>query len=1139
MSKKSEIRRNSPKLRKGVLIGCGAGAAFLVALIVSVQVLSTTTFDNILTQYFGSEPSTIIKNEAADGLDTNYYTSAYASASALKSHEADLCAQIGQEGAVLLKNDNSLPLANGAKVSFFSESSVDPMFGGAGSGGSSSADSVSLKDAFASAGFNVNTTLWDFYASGAGSTYRRSHVTYYDGGEDWKIAECPLSVLTSNNVLSSAKDTTPIFVFARSAGEGRDLARNMYNWTSNSADQKRHYLEPNSDELAILDYLNKNFTNVIVLANTDNVMELGWVKDYANIKSVVYMPGVGTTGFKGLANCVVGNASFSGKLVDTMAYDNFSSPAMANMGDFEWGNSGYYYVNYLEGIYVGYKYYETRYEDVVLSQGNTSGYDYATTVQYPFGYGLSYTKFDYSGYTLTDNKDGTLTASVTVTNSGSAAGKETVEFYLSSPYTAYDIANQVEKASVSLVGFGKTATLKAGDTEKVTATIPLSSLKAYDRIKAKTYILDDGNYYLTAAPNAHAAVNNVLLAKKADGISVDSAKMSGDSGNASLVGKYTVSAFDEKTYAVDDATGKAITNLFDYASLSDSKYLTRNDWTASFPATYGSASNKVSDYSERSNANDGKGYTFTHSVSDELVKKLGSADSLNPTPTTSDKARYGESNDLQLIDLRGASYNDERWDSLIAEMSPNEVGTLIGISGFRTASADSIGKPNCSDHDGPQGLNDIVSKAIIGYSFPTETLMAMTWNKDILKDVGECIGEDGLAHSIPGWYAPAMDIHRTPFAGRNFEYYSEDAFLSGILGKQELLGSAEKGMYAFVKHFALNDQENHRVGISTWANEQAIREIYLHAFEIAIKNDGTDVSYYTINEKGDYEMTTAKLNPARAIMTSMNRIGATWTGGNYPLVTGVLKGEWGFHGMIETDYISDTAYMVPSQLIEAGSTDVLSTVCPVYKVPSDHYGFAKEAMKGLLYCVANSAAMNGLVHGTTVIKGMPKYLYLTIPLEVLLGLGMGVCLAFIALELLRYAHKRSLVQAHGGDRLDKGIVYQSPAKSKGATLASFHAAYGALYEKDKNGILTLLALYDEHGETASKSRQAACAAYLANREAYDAALAIYLGLSFIDRYFKADKDASDAMRMILSLRKKAIPDAYLVAQCDNKSATAA
>jgi beta-glucosidase len=1131
---KKEAKRNSLKIRKGRLIGWGAGIAVSLTLLIVANSLATTTFDSILRQALGEDPATILSNPAAEGLDLDYYKSDFSSASALKKHEAEVCQQIGEEGAVLLKNDASLPLAGGTSVSFFGETSVDPVYGGAGSGGSSSTDSISLKDAFTGAGFSVNSSLWDFYNTGAGSSYRRSHVTYYDGGEDWAVNEAPLSLLQSSNVLSGANGTTPIFVFGRSGGEGRDLARNMANWTNNSEDQSKHYLEPNSVELGVVKYLNDNFSNVILLINTDNVFELGWTASYPNIKSIIYMPGVGTTGFKGLASLCAGSSSFSGHLVDTIAYDAFSSPAMQNMGDYEWGSStngtGYFYVNYLEGIYVGYKYYETRYEDICLGSANAGNYDYEKTVQYPFGYGLSYTTFDLSDYALT--VDGTkLTASVKVTNSGSKySGKDVVQFYLNAPYTEYDKTNGIEKASLRLLGYGKTKALGPTESEVVSATFDVSDFKSYDAKTAKTYILDEGNYYVTAAHNAHQAINNILEKKKGDGVAVSTISLTGDAGNAALVDSYTQTAFDGISYATDAVTGTPITNRFDFASLSDSQYLTRSNWQNSFPAIYGEPSNSVSGYSERANASDGKGYTFRHAASEELLTKLKSTDSLNPIPDgdVAEAQVYGENNGLQLIDLRGASYSDERWNSLLRQMSKAEMGELIGRSGFRTTNADSIGKPIIEDHDGPQGLNDIVSKAIIGYSFTTETLMAQTWNLSLLEEVGKCIGEDGLAHSISGWYAPAMDIHRTPFAGRNFEYFSEDEFVSGTLGKAEMKGAASKGMYAFVKHFALNDQENHRGGVSTWANEQAIREIYLKAFEIALKGESLQEGHYVLNISGSYELVNVEVPVAKAVMSAMNRIGATWTGGCYPLITNVLKDEWGFRGLIETDYTQSTDYMGPEQAIRAGGSCVLSTICPVYTINAETYHYAKEAVKGILYATVNSSAMNGLVHGSAKIPGFAYYHYYLDGIDALLGILMAVGVLVIALELIRVEKKRSLVRKAKGDIHNEALVLKRMeiALPKPVTQDTFAAAYKELYLASSKGVIALLHLYDTKGELKKATLQTACESYLAKPEAYEKALQSFEALSHSEKRL-IDIDAYDAMMMLKRLLKEAIPNAYL------------
>jgi hypothetical protein len=372
-----------------------------------------------------------------------------------------------------------------------------------------------------------------------------------------------------------------------------------------------------------------------------------------------------------------------------------------------------------------------------------------------------------------------------------------------------------------------------------------------------------------------------------------------------------------------------------------------------------------------------------------------------------------------------------------------------------------------------------------------------------------------------------MDIHRTPFAGRNFEYYSEDAYLSGTLGKAEIKGAAEKGMYAFVKHFALNDQENHRSGVSTWANEQEIRETNLKAFEIALKNDDMEELHYEQDDQGTYEEVTSKVNAAKAVMTSMNRIGATWAGGNYPLITKVLKEEWGFCGMVETDYTMTTDYMDPTQLIQAGGSCILSTVCPVYKVADADYAFAKEAVKGILYCVANSSAMNGLVHGTTVIRGFPYYRYYLAGIDTVLIAFIVIALLIVVLEILRALRKRRLIEEAHGDRKDASLIYQSkPREKKPSTMEEFNRAYGALYSACPEGIADLLALYSESGEVRKDTAAKFADRYFPLREVFDQAYEAYERLPLKSR-LTADKDAADAMKMFKALLRKEIPDRYI------------
>ncbi|MDE6586563.1 MAG: fibronectin type III-like domain-contianing protein, partial [Clostridia bacterium] len=780
-----------------------------------------------------------------------------------------------------------------------------------------------------------------------------------------------------------------------------------------------HYLEPDETELEVIDYLDKTFENVILLVNCNNTPELGWVKNYPHVKAVVNFPGSGRTGTVGLGYVLTGydklgnEISPSGHLVDTFVYDNFSSPAMQNMGDFRYDGTSYYYVNYSEGIYVGYKYYETRYEDYVTGRDNVGGYDYQSTVLYPFGYGKSYTQFKWSDYRVSEpDKDGNITVTLTVENVGNRAGKDVVQIYAQSPYTEYDIENCVEKASVSLVGFYKTKLLTTsgdGKSENVKITLNLKDFVSYDARGAKTYILDGGTYYITAAPDAHKAVNNVLAAKGYDNEKITEA------GNTDFVGTYIQNGLDKITYS-KSANGTVISNLFDYASLDDGKYLSRSNWSVmdNDGLRYGTASDILSGAEI-----DGK--QWSHDITLALKEALDSRDSRNPDEgKVKEKYIFGAKNGVELIDLRGLSYDDPLWEKLIDEISLNDLAKLIDESGYCTPAIDSINKPYVEDLDGPAGLNLVVGhgSADIGdglkaMTWPSEYMLACSWNIELAEKMGEGVGEDGLYSGGVGWYGPGINIHRTPFAGRNFEYYSEDAYLSGLLGRAEVHGAAKKGMYAFIKHFALNDQETHRdqLGLITWAQEQAIREIYLRPFEAAIVDNYVTVTYNepvkSGNEITGFTLKTAQVPAASAVMSSFNRIGATWAGGNYDLLTGVLRGEWGFNGFVLTDYeVAD--YMFTDQNIAAGGDAKLKAdYIPGnfqfgYSVSEAYQGYAREAAHHILYTVVNSAAMNGYVHGVSYVHGFAYYKIILIVWDVASAAGLAVLAYFLIRNMKRY-----------------------------------------------------------------------------------------------------------------------------------------
>ena len=497
-----------------------ASIAVLIIFTVVLNTLSLTKFDNIFEKYFGISPSTT-KGDTL-GADVEYVKSDFNSASELYAYEESKVAEIAQEGITLLKNDGILPLEKDTVLSVFSHSSVDLVSGGSGSGSGSFELTKNLKEGLVHADLQVNETLWDFYESGDGSSYKRgTGVINYGADLDWSINECPLSVITKDSkVVDSFNNTVAMFVLSRTGGEGGDEARDMAAFGCESG---QHYLEPDKTELEIIEYLNENFDDVILLVNCNNAIELGWVEEYENISAVVNFPGAGRTGTYGLGYMLTGidengnEFSPSGHLVDTFVYDNFSSPAMQNMGDFVFEGSNYYYVNYAEGIYIGYKYYETRYEDVVTGRQNAGNYDYKDTVIYPFGYGLSYTEFEWTNYTVSEaDANGKIQVSVNVKNIGNRAGKDVVQIYVQAPY----MENGVEKASVCLVGFAKTSLLQAGAEEKVEIEIDVKDFTSYD-VNANNgkggYILDAGNYYITAASNAHEAINNILLQRHADG----------------------------------------------------------------------------------------------------------------------------------------------------------------------------------------------------------------------------------------------------------------------------------------------------------------------------------------------------------------------------------------------------------------------------------------------------------------------------------------------------------------------------------------------------------------------------------------------------------------------------------------------
>ena len=972
-------------------------SSLILGSVITVNVLSYTVFDRALRTFVG-ETSNAVSN------DTSYIynKSPLTSAELLKEKNAYAKEVVG-EGVVLLKREgNYLPYKKGTKFSFFSASSATLVGGG------------DLKSSFTSAGFEVNETLWNFYSNGEGSKYKKgSGSISFGDAMDYSINECPLSVIKSVDGLeSSFAGTTAVFVISRTCGEGVDPCRAMYNGTSNVNDWDKSYQELDSTELEIISYLNSNFSDVVILVNDSNPFELGWVEDYPNIHSVLSMACPYGAGIGALGEIFSGAICPSGKTVDTWAKDSLSSPAAQNSGDFAYyynnQATSYNYLTYKEGIYVGYKYYETRYEDAILNQGNAGEYSYKDQVSYPFGYGLSYTSFEWSDYKFNYDEDSaTFTSSITVKNTGDCEGKDVVEIFAQKPYTSYDKMNLVEKSSLDLVGFAKTKSLKKGESETITITFNREKLKSFDKKGKNTYIIEDGDYYFVAAKDAHEAINGILSSKGVGNSELDRDTFS------SFVSKYNFKdiTFDNDgtnstLYGFDTATGTKISSQLDCAERDDITYLTRQDWVNTFPTPDGEVSSEISIWGNIINGKDSNGnpvgYVFKKDLTEAELNKAkatGRNASLNP-----DVGKYANEeivtsagNDVSLIDLRGKDFSDPLWESLLDNLSPSDYVSLIAQSGYGSAALTNIGKPSTNDRDAATGL--IVTKSMV--NLPNMVVLAQTYNTELSHRFGNIVGMDGLiggnaGKKVNGWYAPAMNIHRSPFTARAGEYYSEDPFLSGEFASESATGASEYGMYTFIKHFAMNEQDLHRGdrgqgGLITWFNEQSARELYLVPFERCFKAKTVEQHYFQYDKNGNIEEVSYQLPAVMAVMTSFNRLGFTWAGGNYNLLTEILRTEWGFNGFVLTDY-DNGGYMDTEQMIYAGADGKLNTMntCnwSFNGSDGDSYHYSRLAAKRILYTICNSAAMNGLIHGVAATDGIAYYTFILIGLDIIGAVGI-------------------------------------------------------------------------------------------------------------------------------------------------------
>ena len=731
---------------------------------------------------------------------------------------------------------------------------------------------------------------------------------------DWTVPQPTMAEYDEKNIFENAEEfsDTALVVLTRSGGEGMDLPDKystdcnynktqqggdvIYSTNEDDIDTNKNYLELTNREQEMVDRVTSEFKNVYVVVNSANPMELGWLDDYENIKAAVWCGGAGETGFNALGKVLSGEINPSGRLVDTYVYDLSATPTSNNYGNFTYANSEEItgseenvakFVNYVEGIYVGYKFYETAAVEGLI--------DYDTTVQYPFGYGLSYTTFDESITDIED--DGTnITLEVTVTNTGDVAGKDVAEVYYTPPY--YN--GGIEKASRNLVEFAKTDILEPGESQTLEISFAYEDMASYDDQVNKSYVLEHGDYEITLNTDAHTVVDSKTVTVEKDIIYNDenNGKRSTDKVAA--------------TNQFDDARGKVT-------------YLSRENGFANYEEATAAPGN-VEMTEEEMQVYIAKN-TFDAADYDDPDAEM---------PTT------GADNGLTIQDMKGLDYDDEKWDKLLDQLTVDEMSTLVADGGFHMVGIDSVNSPETTDCDGPAAISSNFNSSIKGSAFPSAVVIASTWNKELAKERGTQMGKECNELGVTGWYGPAMNIHRSAFSRRNFEYYSEDGTLSGFMGGNEVAGATEQGIMTYVKHFAMNDQETNRTnGLCTWATEQSIREIYLKGFERAFK-DGKSL----------------------AVMSSFNSIGARWAGSNSSLLQSVLREEWGFHGAVDTDAMDPLAdfYMDLNSGIRTGLTHGLSMTGGEGLIENtDQAGTVialREAAHENLYAVANSNAMD-------------------------------------------------------------------------------------------------------------------------------------------------------------------------------------
>lgn len=900
-----------------------------------------------------------------------------------KAASRDVIREVGEEGMTLVKNDGVLPLAEDSNLNVFGWASTNPIYGGTGSGSSDSSNAVDILTSLKDAGFKLNDSLTNMYKEYSPTRNLGGNVVSVSY-TDWSLPEPTVDYYT-DDLMNEAKDFSDkaMIVISRSGGEGQDVPIDMKavidgtydprdevangnerynyfacNYTNNGDyddfDEGESYLELSNTEEAMIEKVCSEFDDVVVVINANNPMELGWVDQYDSIDAVILAPGTGETGMAALGDILNGTVNPSGRTVDTYVYNLTQTPTYNNYGSFLFNNvqdlqaefteadADYQgvqsFVNYVEGIYVGYKFYETAAEENLI--------DYDEMVQYPFGYGLSYTTFSEEMSDFADNGD-TVSFNVTVTNTGDVAGKDVVEVYDTPPYND----GGIEKASVNLVDFGKTETLEPGASQTLSFEITKEDLASYDSTGIKTanggYVLEAGEYTISVRSDSHTEIASETFTVEDDIVYEKTARQSDDTA--------------------------AVNQFQDYAA-GNVTYLSRADGFANYDEATAAPSDDM--------------YVMDDETRQAIVEKsVAEYDSTKYDDPSDEMPVTGAKNGVTAADMTGKDYDDPMWDDLLDQLSVDDMINMVNLGGFQTVAVDSIGKVGTQDSDGTSGLNDWYI-GVYGTAYPTELLIAQTWNKDLAERVGEAEGAEYADCRIFGTYSPAMNIHRSAFTGRNFEYYSEDGVLSGMIALNTINGLSTKGVYPYIKHFVMNDQETNRCTmILTYSDEQAIREIYLRPFEICVKNfEGQSL----------------------AVMSSFNFVGDRWTGANPNLLNNVLRDEWGFRGMVLTDWNGSYGYQNTDDAVRNGNDAMLGFASKesnrITNTSSATLVKAmRQACKNILYTTVNSGNYTVPDPNAGKMSNMTKLF-----LEIDITSGV-VLIGVMAIVLVRFFKKRKKI----------------------------------------------------------------------------------------------------------------------------------